>query len=498
MFPQEEGLESTFTLESEKGGVVEEPPFRVLMLGNWSGDGEKRGLHDRKPVEIDRDNFDEVMARLGVRVELEGLSLDFKQLDDFHPDEIFRQVPMFSELRDLRRRLKSDSSFNEAAREVRGWIGSNGGSEKNAGETPAEEPPAPAAGNLLDAILAQPSGGAPAPSRSVSGELGSLISELVRPHLVSIDENEQRSMLAAVDDATSGLMGQILHDRRFQDIEAAWRGLFFQVRRTETASDLKIYILDISKDELAEDLKSAANRSDSFTYKVLLEADQDEPWSLVCGNYAFEATADDAAALVRISKLSAAAKAPFVSHVRPDIFGVHSLAAHPDPREWEMSTNFDAGALWATLRGLPEAKYLGMTMPRFLARLPYGADTEPLEAFSFEEFADGPNHEEYLWANACFVVATLMAQSYSEYGWEMGQSLIQDLDDLPLHMYEKDGETVYTPCAEVQLTQTACERLMEYGLMPLVSYKNSDRAKLARFQSISDPVAGLKGKWSQT
>ena len=139
MFPQDEGLESTFTLESEKGGVVEEPPFRVLMLGNWSGDGEKRGLHDRKPIEIDRDNFDETMVRLGVRVELEGLSLDFKQLDDFHPDEIFRQVPMFSDLRDLRRRLKSDSSFNEAAREVRGWIGPNGESEKNARETPAEE-----------------------------------------------------------------------------------------------------------------------------------------------------------------------------------------------------------------------------------------------------------------------------------------------------------------------------------------------------------------------
>ena len=137
-------------------------------------------------------------------------------------------------------------------------------------------------------------------------------------------------------------------------------------------------------------------------------------------------------------------------------------------------------------------------MPRFLARLPYGADTEPLEAFSFEEFGGERADEDYLWANACFVVATLIAQSYSEYGWEMGQSLIQDLDDLPLHMYKKDGENVYTPCAEVQLTQTACERLMEYGLMPLVSYKNSDRAKLARFQSISDPVTGLKGRWSQT
>jgi type VI secretion system protein ImpC len=182
--------------------------------------------------------------------------------------------------------------------------------------------------------------------------------------------------------------------------------------------------------------------------------------------------------------------------MRPDVFGVHSIAAKPDPREWHMSTDFDAGALWATLRGIPEAKFLGMTMPRFLARLPYGADTEPLETFSFEEFADGPEHDSYVWANACFAAATLLAQSYSNYGWEMGRSMMQDLEDLPVHMYKQDGETVYQPCSEVLMTQNAAELLMEYGLMPLVSYKNTDRVKLARVQSIADPVTGLKGRWN--
>jgi type VI secretion system protein ImpC len=260
---------------------------------------------------------------------------------------------------------------------------------------------------------------------------------------------------------------------------------------------LKIFILDVSKDELAGDLKSSGDLSDSFAYRLIVETDPGEPWALICGDYAFAPNVDDAAAMVRIAKLAAASKAPFVSHMRPDIFGVHSLAENPDHRNWEMSTSFDAGTLWATLRGLPEAKYLGMTMPRFLARLPYGSDTEPLETFSFEEFSGEPIHDGYLWTNGCFLVATLLSQSYSSFGWEMGRSMVQDVEDLPLHMYKQGTETVYQPCAEIQLSQTACDLLMNYGLMPLVSYKNTDRIKLARFQSITEPVTGLGGRWSR-
>ena len=199
---------------------------------------------------------------------------------------------------------------------------------------------------------------------------------------------------------------------------------------------------------------------------------------------------------MRIAKIATAANAPFVAHMRPDVFGVHSIAEKPDAREWHMGTDFDAGALWATLRGIPEAKHLGMTMPRFLARLPYGADTEPLETFSFEEFAGGPEHDNYLWANAAFAAATLIAQSYSNYGWEMGRALMQDLEGLPVHMYKQKGETVFQPCSEVLMTQAGAEKLMDYGFMPLVSYKNTDHVKLACFQSIADPTTGLKGRWS--
>src|SRR5215213_317598 len=301
-----EDLDTAVTLESSKTGIVEEPPFRILVLGDWSADGEKRALGERKPIEIDRDDFDDVLGRLKVRLDLNldvetTLSLEFAELDDFHPDAIFQKVPTFSELRDLRKRLKDESTFYSAAREVRDRFNL----ERTVEPEPADAEEQPAE-DLLGAILSKPSGGAPAPRPRVSGELGNLISELVRPHLVSVDENEQAGTLRAVDEATSGLMRRILHHRKFQELEAAWRGLYFLVRRTETSSDLKIYILDVSIAELAQDLKSAQNLDKSVLFKHLVtDTYGTDPWAVVAGNYAFNADVDDIATLMRISKIAA-------------------------------------------------------------------------------------------------------------------------------------------------------------------------------------------------
>ena len=497
------GLEAEFTFERDPGMAIDEPPFRILMLGDWSGDGEKSALAMRKPIEIDRDNFDEVVARLKTRADLDfedgsTISLDFASLDDFHPDEIFRRVPLFSELRNLRKRLRSADTFDDAARDAREMFG------KVAEPAPVTKEAVPeesAGDNLLDAILAQPSGGATAPKRGVSGELGGLVRELVRPHLVSVDEDEQATLISAVDALTSKLMRGILHHRRFQELEAAWRGLFFQVRRTDTSGDLAIYILDIAKEELAEELKSADGLSSTLLYKVLvrdsMETPGGEPWAFVGGNYAFSPTVDEVAALMRISRICSAAGAPFVAHMRPDVLGVHSLAEHNDPSEWNTNAETDAVKLWTALRGQPESEYLGMTIPRFLCRLPYGFETDPLENFEFEEFEADPFHDGYCWANACFVSALLHARSYSGFGWsDMGRRLEQDVEGLPVHMYKSEGETVYNPCAEIQMTEKGVEKLMEFGLTPLVSYRAMDKIKIARHQSIADPITGLRGRWN--
>lgn len=497
-------LDTAVTLESSKTGIVDEPPFHMLVLGNWSGDGEKRPLAERRLIEIDRDNFDTTMARIGVRLDLQyngnALPLEFADLDDFHPDQIFRRVPLFEELRDLRKRLKDENSFNSAAREVRDRFGVAGEKDPPSDfeQVSAQQTEKLPADNLLDAILTKPTGGAAAPKPGVSRDIADLVSDLVRPHLVSVNENEQSQLIAAVDAATGGLMRGILHDRRYQELEAAWRGLFFLVRRTETSSELKIHLLDVSKDELADDLKNAGSLSETLVYRHLIheaiETPGGEPFAAILGNYSFEPNVDDVATLIRIGKLVAAANSPFISHMRPDVFGVHSIAENPDPSRWKLSDDTESGKLWAALRGQPEAEYLGMVIPRFLARLPYGADTDPLDSFAFEEFAEEPVHDQYIWSNSCFAVGQLLAASFSAYGWEMGRALKQDIEGLPVHVYKDGTETVYKPCSEVLLTDIAFQKLMDFGFMPLITYKNSDRIKLTRFQSISDTA--LKAMWS--
>jgi type VI secretion system protein ImpC len=316
-----------------------------------------------------------------------------------------------------------------------------------------------------------------------------------------VDESEQAALIAAVDAATSDLMRRILQDKQFKSLEASWRGLYLLVRRAETGPELKLYIVDLAKDELADDLRSASDLRDTRLFEIAvteaIDTPGEDPWALMVGDFSFSPVKDDVAALMRIAKIAAASGAPFISHIRPDILGVHSLENQGDSSGWRLDGGDEASKLWTVLRNIPEAEYLGMTIPRFLCRLPYGRESEPLERVNFEEFDNTPHHDEYVWSNSCFVAATLLAQSFSAYGWEMDRRFIQDIEQLPMHMYKEDGETVYQPCAEVLLTQSACERMMEHGLMPLVSYKNTDHVKLARFQSIADPVTGLAGRWAR-
>ena len=501
MIDQEGTLEAEFTFERERGNVVEEGPFQILVLGDWAGDGERKSISDLRAIEIDRDNFDDVLARFGTRLTLDqgdagAITLSFSELDDFHPDRIFGRVPVFGRMRSLRKDLLSADKFDAAAREVRSWFNV---SEAPAPSSVTESEKVVSSEGLLDSILSGSTATAPKVEPSRDAELNSLIREIVKPHIISVDENEQSALLAAVDAAIGELMRRILHDAKFKALESAWRGLYLLVRRAETSSELRIYLVDITKSEMVEDLRSVTDLKDSVLYDLIVRESVETPgaesWSLLAGNFAFEAQRDDIATLIRIAKLAAAARAPFVSHIRPDVLGVHSMDGNTDPAKWDLSASSEAGKLWSVLRAIPEAEFLGMTIPRFIARLPYGRETDPVETFQFEEFIEAPDHDDLLWSNGGFVAALLMAQSFSEYGWQMDRRFLQDVENLPLYMYDSDGEKIYQPCAEVLFTQVAAERLMEHGLMPLISYKNTDRVKLGRFQSIADPVTALRGRW---
>lgn len=502
MFPNDDNFDSIVSLENEKSGIFKELPFRMLILGDWSGDEIKKDFSSRVPIEIDRDNFDLVINRLHTKLELnlssennQIVSLEFGELDDFHPDNIYRQVPLFSDLRDLRRRLANSDTFNTAAREVRGLFKKGHTVESNQEivelkRVDSEE--------LLEQILSGKSESVKIQTNQ-NTSLSNLLKDLVTPHLLTFDENEQKTLISIVDEAISNLMRKILHNSKFQNLESAWRSLFFLVKNTQTNSLLKIYILDVTKEELSNKLKECNNLTDSEVYrKIVIDANNrfdGENWAAMFGNYDFQPNVDDVATLIRLSKIGNAIQSPFISRISDNVLGIESLFLTPEHSDWSLPADSSTGKLWSTLRSLPESNFLGLTINKFLIRLPFGLKTDEIDSFSFEEFDQKTTHNTYLWGNSCFIVALLLARSFSKYGWQMGRLLEQEVENMPIHIYSDGFEKITKSCAEISFTQAACEKLMELGLMPLISFRNTDLVRLAGFQSLTDPVSALRGRW---
>jgi predicted component of type VI protein secretion system len=152
--------------------------------------------------------------------------------------------------------------------------------------------------------------------------------------------------------------------------------------------------------------------------------------------------------------------------------------------------------VFETLRHSPNARWIGLAMPRFLLRMPYGAKTDATDAFAFEEMPATPEHERYLWGSPAVACAYLLGHAFTRFGWDMRPGQVSDITGLPAHIYRSDGEAELKPCAEVLLTEEAVELLLERGLIPLISMKGADRIRVARIQSIADPPALLAGRWS--
>lgn len=521
------------SMEEANATPDRETPFRLLVLGDFSGRGG-RGVAESsavlagwRPVEVDRDNFEQVMRRLGVRVELpvagagqQPVTIRFEELEHFHPDQLFSRLEIFQALRQMRKRLGHSSTYADAAREVRSWSATGAGDERNArskqpaaGETPRDEAeqPRPAGesnlspGDLLEQMLSASPTASPSSSRSsspeASGELRDFLREIVSPHLLSNDEGEQEELTGAVDAATGDLMRAILHHPHFQSLESSWRALYFLVSRVETDTNLKLYLLDISREELSADLRSSEDLRRTALHKLLAEQTVGtlggEPWAVLAGDYTFDATRDDAELLGRIAKVARATGAPFIAGASPRLVGCDSLAATPDPDDWQATVgDAESAQAWSSLRRLPEAAYLGLALPRFILRLPYGAQTEPTDDFDFEEMPAAPRHEDYLWGNPAFACAYLLAEAFSRSEWDMSPGDVQQIENLPLHVYEEDGESLVKPCAETTMTERGVERLLDAGIMPLVSFRGLDEIRLARFQSLADPPTQLAGRWS--
>ncbi len=454
-------------------------PFRIAVLGDFSG-RENRGIVDtniaaRKTFRIDRDNFDEVLARIRPQLCLpEAGTIDFTQLDDFHPDSLYDALPLF-------RMIERGACV--------------------APPSPAVQPEHPAAPpahkhrvsleELLDETEEQ------GVSRRSQDDLSRVVDEIVRPYLVRKPDAAEAEAQSGVEAAAGECMRAIIHHPAFQALEAAWQGVFFLIRRLETGVGLQVHLIDVSKSELAGDLLPADDLRRTGLWQLIVDETAGtpgaHPWSVIACDYTFDSSLDDVDLLARLAMLARAAGAPVIGGASPQILGAKSLCDQPRPELWHPDPA--SNGYWTRLRQMPEAAWAGLALPRFLLRMPYGAASNVVERFSFEEFAGAPEHEEYLWGNAAFACACLLGQAFTQAGWNMAPGMIRELADMPAHTYREGGETVLKPCAEVLLTEYAADAMSERGVMPLASLKGRDAVRLLRFQSIAEPAAALAGRW---
>jgi type VI secretion system protein ImpC len=513
-------------MRSDEARVLEDTPFRVLLLGDWSGRANRRvvsppeELKTWRPVLIDRDNLDQLIARFGARLNLpfaddgsQSLSITFNRLDDFHPDRLFERLDVFTSLRRLRTKLEHPQTFAEAAAELRQWPELATGRSEAATPTTVEpegkvDTATPISeANVLDQILDTSPDRAPRtklsrPAERLSPEISKLAETAVKPYLRPDIEVEQEQMIAVIDGHIAGTMRAILSHPDFQALEAAWRGLNFLVSRVETGEELKIYLLDISFAEFNADLGSADDVRSTALYKLLVEQTVGTtggiPWAVIAGNYTFDLTTANQQVIDRFSVIAQEAGAPFLAGVTSHLLGCESLVATPDPDDWKLPLSSEIEEGWRHLTSAASTGYVGFVLPRFLLRLPYGKQTEPTEEFDFEELTNGKSvleeHERYLWANPMFAIVYLLARGFVDQGWYFRPSDYLDIENLPLHIYEQDGESQTKPCAETLLTVRAAEKIIDRGLMPLLSMKDSDTIRLGMCQSIAG--SSLLGRWN--
>jgi type VI secretion system protein ImpC len=383
--------------------VPTETQTRYLVLGDF-------GSRATQAAAVDRDNLDDVLARM--EVNLGGSPA--REIHDFHPDRLYQRLDAFHDLRESPRARPEPSTAPSEPRADLGEI-----LRKS---------------SLLEQITA---GGDP---------FQKYVSELAKAHAAAPQVRDTARI-----EMCGQTMQALLHHPRFQTLESAWRGLEFVVRQMPDDGP-HVHLAQFSRRDLERDLAESTDLRSTRTYSLL----NNRPWHGVFGLYTFGSADADIDLLGRLALLAASIRAPFVAE-----------------------GSIDMGPHWDELRSIPESKYIGLALPRFLLRLPYGAKSSPIESFEFEEMPDTPVHKHYLWGHPALACLALLVSGGSEEGDEF------DLQRIPVHTYKHDGEWEMTPCAEVWMTEAQVGALIELGLMPLISFRDSDRIRVAGFRAIN-------------
>jgi type VI secretion system protein ImpC len=301
--------------------------------------------------------------------------------------------------------------------------------------------------------------------------------------------------VAQIDHLISLQLNEVLHNAQFQKLESTWRGLKYLLDQSETGSQLKIRILNASKKDLLRDLQRAPEFDQSAMFKKVYEEEYGifggEPFGALVGDYEFSKHPEDLELLEKVSQVAASAHAPFLSAASPELLNMESFTNLDQPRDIGKIFDSTEYAKWKGFRESEDSKYVCLTCPRVLMRLPYGRDTAPVEGFNFEEGVDGTDHSKYLWGNSAFALASKMTQAFATYGWCVAIRGVEGgglVDGLPSHTFRTDEGDVALKCpTEIAITDRREKELADQGLVSLVHCKGTDKAAFFSIQSCNKP-----------
>jgi type VI secretion system protein ImpC len=355
--------------------------------------------------------------------------------------------------------------------------------------------------SLLDRIVLE-GNMAVEPSQGVYAKklIGQLASQILDEGMRTSPDKGVVAMInervAEIDKLLTDQLNAIMHDEAFQALEASWTGLHDMVYGTETSTRLKLRLLNVTKKELLKDLETAVDHDMSVLFKKVYEEEYGTfggyPYSLLIGDYTFGRHPQDIALLERISKVAAAAHAPFIAAAAPSLFDLKSFTELGVTRD--LSKIFESAELatWRSFRSSEDSRYVSLVLPSYAARLPYGAKTKPVETFNFEEDVDGSDHSKYLWANSAYQMGLRITDAFAKYSWSTAIRGVEGggkVDGIAAHAYKTaEGDVVLKCPTEVTITDRREKELSDLGFIALVNSKGSNFAAFFGGQTTNKPV----------
>jgi len=347
--------------------------------------------------------------------------------------------------------------------------------------------------SLFDQVLSQTRSRNDEKRAESRRQIATLVDEVMQGQVrLSKDlEATINARIADIDTLLSRQLNEILHTQEFQKLEASWRGIHYVVQQTETSTMLKLRVLNATKEDLRRDLERAVEFDQSALFKKIYEEEYGTfggaPYAALIGDYEFSRTSPDISMLEKMSNVAAAAHAPFVAASAPDLFNLESFTDLTAPRD--LAKIFDSVdyAKWRSFRESEDSRYVGLALPHILGRLPYGPDTNPVEAFRYTENVDGKDHSKYLWSNAAYAFATRLTEAFAKHGWCAAIRGVEGgglVEGLPTHTFKTDEGEIALKCpTEIAITDRREKELSDLGFIPLVHCKNTDYAAFFGAQS---------------